>query len=702
MLVTLLLCFVVFIKYNVIECFEVNSKEIVTLQQYYSTKYVEFNYGEHYDFVILQAHSQYRNNTLSSQQYTEYGKSYESLHSGIIKRKQNNFNNDMVTYVKSSDFDNVQALLMAVSVPRNHPIPGGCCLTCGLENDPNLHVSYDRYKTMLRFQRASKYYSSRASPDCDQSEKPATYDLVYSVYCMYLNEDDYGEENLFNSLYEMSTPEGIKSQGTLLTTLDSKATLFVELETAFAQGIVFNVIVTDRSSGSVLETAYVPTALYACNFTSSNNSPDNCNAKGSTTVLVFCMVFGVLGFILSIAGFKLFRLYVFSCGTGFYWFLFFIIMSRYLSSAYENPNGTLVVSFMLAILGGGFTLFLYAFTKSFYFIVVPTLCLFYGFFLSSILFYTPFGQLEIWHIDYQFILGFSSISLLFSFIGLFHPKAMCYMSSSMMGSYALIMIPNYFFRANMQYIILTVVNHVIIPKFGYLYLHRIYSTNEYILSGAWAVAFLLGFIVQYCTTKDQKFYYSGKELRAKVYVKLTQSINLGKEKKQKKKGRPTADHIRPVTPREYQRSPQPQERTPLLFSEMLDDYESMEPQHHGGYGGFDQTRNPNNDNSRLQPNTHQPLLHHQQQPPPLIVHHQEAFIIPGGPSSSSLVNEAPPPYEYNSQMSNTLNNQNVSNHFANSTEISQASVNSAPSLLYDDDEKNAAYQPSDDRYPKMF
>lgn len=705
MLVTLLL-YLVFIQHSVVICFEVNSKEIVTLQQdYYTTKYVEFYFGERFDFLILQAHSQYRNNTISTQQYTKYGKSYESLHSGLIKRKQNNFDKNMVIYVKSSDYDYLKALLMAVPVSRNHPIPGGCCLTCALENDPNLYVSYDRYKTILRFQRASRYYSSRTSPDCDRSEKPGTYDLIYSVYFMYLKENDYSEENLFNSLYDMSTPEGIKSKGTLLITLESKSTLFVELETVFAQGIVFNVIVTDKSSGSDLETAYVPTALYACSFTSSNNSPDNCNVRGSTTVLVFSLVFGVLGFVLSIAGFKLFRLYVFSCGTGFYWFLIFIIMSRFLNPAYENPNGTLIVSFMLAILGGGFTLFLYAFTRSFYFIVVPKLCLFYGFFISSILFYTPFGQLEIWHADYQFILGFTFIGLMFSLIGLCHPKAMCYLSSSMMGSYALIMVPNYFLRANMQYIILTVVNHVIIPKFGYLYFHRIYSTNEYMLTGAWVLAFLLGFIIQYCATKDEKFYYSGKELRTKVYVKLTQSLNLGQEKKQKMNGRST-NHIRPFTPREYQRSPQPQEHTPLLFSER---YNDSSESHQDGYGGFNQTQNPNNDTSQPSPSTsathhHQPLLHHQSSPL-LTIQHQEAYTIAAAPPPSPpSVNEAPPPYEYDTQMSNTLNNQNVSNDRADSIEIEQASANNSTSLLFGNevDRKNANYKPSDDRYPKMF
>ena len=633
-----LFLYLIFIQYKGL-CFEADSKKIVSLNRNnYLSQYVEFD--KEYSFVVLQAHSKYENNTVSMNQDTQYGESYEALHSGIIKRSFDN--NEIIAYFKSSNTRSLKAMLLAVPVPQNHPIPGGCCLTCALENDPNLQISYSKYKTTLRFSRASKYYNPYSSPDCDGSEKPASYDLAYSVYYTYLKENDFSEENLFDSLFEMSTPSRIKSKGKLLTTIDSSSNLVLEMETIFAQGIVLNVIVSDKKYGSSFETAYVPTAVYACNFKAKAGSPESCLAKGSTTVLVFCLTFGIVGMVLVFAGFKLFKFYVLCCGTGFYWFWIFIVMSRYLNPSVESSTDTLIVAFMSSFLGGGFTLFLYAFTKSFYLIVLPKICLFFGFFISSIIFYTPFGALAIWSDDYKFLLAFASIALLCSFVGIFFPKAMCYLSSSMMGSYAVVMIPNYYMRGNMQYIILTVVNRVVVPEFGYLYLGRVFAENEYILTGVWGFLFLLGLTIQYCTTKDEPFYYSGKALRQKLLVTLTHSMKLARNKKRGNRG----NTIQPVTPREYQRSPPPQERAPLLHSRMPDNYDSFgEPHSYGGlnhhfdrFGGDCDT--PSTNERTINGNASTSNAHHTRHQTLII--HQQSLIVATAPPYASSSAKSPP------------------------------------------------------------
>lgn len=38
------------------------------------------------------------------------------------------------------------------------PFPGGCCLTCNMEFDPNLVISYDRVETNVTFAYANVYY----------------------------------------------------------------------------------------------------------------------------------------------------------------------------------------------------------------------------------------------------------------------------------------------------------------------------------------------------------------------------------------------------------------------------------------------------------------------------------------------------------------------------------------------------------------
>ena len=38
------------------------------------------------------------------------------------------------------------------------PFPGGCCLTCNMELDPNIVISYDAVETNITFSFANVYY----------------------------------------------------------------------------------------------------------------------------------------------------------------------------------------------------------------------------------------------------------------------------------------------------------------------------------------------------------------------------------------------------------------------------------------------------------------------------------------------------------------------------------------------------------------
>ncbi|XP_066913846.1 transmembrane 7 superfamily member 3-like [Clytia hemisphaerica] len=666
--------------------FYVDSMKTMTLSQNY--KPIEAQFWQRYSFVIVQSHTQHQNSTLSYNAHTEYGQSYQSLNSGLIQRIDDSYSRNVEMYVKSSKAEMVNAVLLAVPVENRYPIPGGCCLTCALENDPNIKIKYDEF-TSVTFHRASKYYSSQSTPGCDNSEKPATYDLVYDVYYYYIDQNNYEEDALFDALYAMSTPTRIRLNGIKLTTIKSQESLSVDIETLFAQGIVLNVIVSDSSSGTDLETAYVPAAVYACNFTASEDSPNNCQARGSTTVLIFCISFAVLGFLLSVAGFKCFRLFVFSSGVAFYWFIIFIVMSRYLDPNEESRQDTLMISFLISLVGGGFTLFLYGFEKCFYLVFHKT-CLVFGMFLSAIIFYTPFGYFEVWNEDYRFILMFACFALFFSMVCLFIPKAACYLSSSLIGSFAVIMVPNYFLRGNMQYIILTIVNRITVFKFGYLYLRRPYDQVEYILTGVWGGLFILGCIIQYCTTKDQDFQYSGKQLRHKVWSKIGESVNLSKKNKSRKQ----KNIRRPVPARQYQRSPPPQEeRRPLL----ADDH--LQPTF-GGYGGFDE---PPQQVVEHYPEHHQPLLHQ-----PLFVGYVSSTEVeptaprPSAPVQHSPPNSAPPPYQFTDNTTNqdldSINNQNVDQ---NLIDFDERPLQNVEHLVLNDEDQRATYRKPSERYPKV-
>jgi len=670
------------VQQHQMSCLEVNTQKVLALSNNY--KAIDIEYSDTYSFVIVQSHSQYRKNTISFQAHSQYGYEYKSLDSGIIKSIRNHSNNGMLTvFVKSSETNNVNAVVLAIPVKSMHPIPGGCCLTCALENDPNIKITSSKYKTTVSFQRASTYNSNLASSECDSTENPSTYDLIYYVYYYYIDENDYTEESLFNSIFKMSTPEKIRSNGLLLNTFSGKDSLKLEMETVFAQGVVINVIVSDSTSGRKMETAYVPAAVYACDFTAPKDSSSNCHARGSLTVLIFCIMFGIVGVVLCVAGFRLYRLLVFSSGVGLYWFITFIIMSKYLDPKLEIQTGTLIISFMLSLVGGAFTLLLYGFEKCFY-VVFLKICALFGMFLSSIIFYTPFGYYSVWDEDYQFILGFVSFTLATLIFSLFAPKFACYFCSSLIGSYAILMVFNYFMRSNMQYIVLTIVNRFIVPDFGKVYLRRPFAHAEYILCGVWAGLFLLGVIIQYATTRKLHFRYNGNELRHKVWEKFSESVNLGNRKNKSKQ---KSNLRRPIPSRQYTRSPSPDERTALLDSvDGLDETSNSQLPNYGGCGEENQGYEselpvPTTTTTTSQPPHHTALL---------LLEHEPLLSQPISVPSAPELPPSPPPYY---KAHDSFNNQNVPPQH----------TNGEANLSYDDlQDQRVLYTKPAERYPKLY
>eukprot|EP00111_Clytia_hemisphaerica_P023557 TCONS_00069395-protein len=149
----------------------------------------------------------------------------------------------------------------------------------------------------------------------------------------------------------------------------------------------------------------------------------------STTVLVILYLLALLGLVLLVVGLKCFRLFVFSSGMAFYWFIIFSALSRYTNLKEESHQDTLIVSFMVSLVGGGFTLFLYGFEKCFYLVFYKT-CLAFGIFSFAIVFYTPVGDFELWNGNYVFYSIFTSFAFICGIVCLFIPKMACISSSS--------------------------------------------------------------------------------------------------------------------------------------------------------------------------------------------------------------------------------------------------------------------------------
>lgn len=471
-------------------------------------------------FVIAQVHSQLKPNTLAYTDNPSYDEKITGMNNGLLKIL--NLREKYVTFYEQT-YQNETLLNQGVVSVLESPVPGACCQTCVIEIDPNIYITYDLFKTYIHFYRASKYFSKNEIPECDNKEYPSTYTLTYDVYYFYLPQNDLSRSSLFDAIKKMSTPQSVKENGKFLTRLTGPDELSLTVETVFGQGVVFSVIVHDNE----YSTAYTPSATYGCNLTSTSNE---CSQRGSTVSLVYCVLFAIIGLILCFAGFKLYKVLLFTCGTLFFWLIIYSLMAKSIDKT--NIDDLLIISSMCSLIGGGFFLFLYGF-KKFIYICLLNVCLVFGLLVAAIVFYTPFGYFDIWNRSYHFALGFTCITLAVSVVFLFFPKTVCYLCSSLWGSYGIILLPNYFLRGNMQYIVLTVVLRLTVQDFGSSYLRRPYMKNEYILTGVWGFLFLFGFILQFFTTRKENFEVSGKKLLQKTWAKFTESTRIGRKKRSK-------------------------------------------------------------------------------------------------------------------------------------------------------------------------
>ena len=458
-----------------------------------------------YSFLCFQGHSLYKKVVTSFFPYSKYGYENNASDSGIIKMISSTHGSSVSTYIgiDSNQSEVVEGWLIAVASKPLSPIPGGCCLTCALLIDPNIHINYDLMHTKIVFERASKYSQNTFDPpNCDASDKPDTYLLTYDIYYYYLESNDFTTNGFFNALSKMSNPYDIKKNGIWLKMFTGDQKLSLQVRTIIGHGIIFNIIVTDKSSG--LFSSYVPAVTYGCKLLLSDNS--EC-VRRSIFELILLIILAIFGIFLCFAGYKYYRVLLFTCGTLLFWMISDILIANLVVEI--GFKDLIIISSLWSMLGGALLLFIHLFRKCIY-ITLLGINVVLGILLSSIVFYTPFGAMNLWFEINNFCIAFASISIFISLVMLFFPKVSCYFCSSLLGSYLVILLANYFLHSNLHFIIQNVILRLIDYKQGTIFLHPPYQEQEFMLSVVWSCLFLIGVVVQYCTTKKLQFNFHPK------------------------------------------------------------------------------------------------------------------------------------------------------------------------------------------------
>ncbi|XP_043823959.1 transmembrane 7 superfamily member 3 isoform X1 [Dromiciops gliroides] len=495
-------------------------------------------------FIIFQVHSQYENITISLSKNPLPDASGTGVDKGlvsILKPEQSNCS----WYLEISDADKVRSVAVPLSYSEKDPIPGGCNLEFDLDVDPNIYLEYNLYETVIKFAPANLGYARGRDPlPCDLGTGlDSRWRLEYDVYQYFLPENNLTEEVLLRHMEKMSMVSQVEANGFKVATLKSSDKTIVYFSSVPGQGVIYNVIVRDP----VLNTsaAYVPAHTYACHF---NAILDNCSSLGRLSTKVFFTIFAILGLFICFFGHRFWKTELFFIGFIFVGFFFYILITRLTLLQYDDRL------ILTAVAGGFGGILLVMIWWRFGLILICMLCvgLVLGFFISSVAFFTPLGDLKIFHDDAVFWVAFScmTISIPVVFIGCL--RILNILTCGITGSYCVVLAIDSYFYTSLSYITLNVLKRAVNTNFNRAYTNVPFQTNDFVILAIWGMLAVSGITLQIRRERGRPFFpphpyktwkrererrvtnildpsYHVRPLRERLYSKLVQFKQLFQE-----------------------------------------------------------------------------------------------------------------------------------------------------------------------------
>ncbi|OWF41690.1 transmembrane 7 superfamily member 3-like [Mizuhopecten yessoensis] len=396
---------------------------------------------------------------------------------------------DMFWYLKSDHNHTVEALVTVILYTWKDPIPGGCNSEYTFENDPSFHLSFDSSKTKTKFQWSSHWRNRSTNPgpdDCEHLSNPLQYDM----YVYYLPGGDFSQEKHFDGIQKMMTVADVLQNGKKISNIkDDKTTTVSEftITSYTGQGTIYNVIVTDTSTGVVSRAAYIPTTTYVCDL----NNTDSCHMIGSGGK-VLAVIGGVLGLFFIILGHRFFKTSTFLAP-----FLGFGLISVILFERFTTQS-ILVVLVLSAVVGVVLATGWLAFWwwHGVHTIAVLLTGLTSGYIISSILFFSPLGNLNYWSREFNYGMSFTVGILIIPVALLYWTKQLSILSCTFLGGYLVCITVDVFVDSGFKNIILNSLRHAAEPNYLSVTVTGPYLTTDIGLTLLWAFFFVGGSIFQ--------------------------------------------------------------------------------------------------------------------------------------------------------------------------------------------------------------
>ncbi|XP_077994271.1 transmembrane 7 superfamily member 3-like [Glandiceps talaboti] len=501
-----LTCLMYFILLPISHSFDVVPMEIklgkptdITLPRNARYKFTLANITDLNDTVaVFQIHTQYKNISASLGVVPTSDTAMNRSDVGLITELQ--IPQSIANwYVNNSYNQTVATQVTALLYKNDDPIPGACNFEFDLTNDPNIHLHYNIYETYIDFQKANVGWSRGGKQSlCDRPPPKPTprLRLVYDVYQYFLPEHNLLESVLFDGLQKMSTVKSILKHGMKIATVDGSNKPTLSASSFHGQGVVYNIIVQDPLKGT--SAAYVPVSSYGCSFTAK---VDGCHMSASPTSLVTVTIFGVLGLMLCFAGHRYFKTEIFIFGFLMFALVFYIILGAIADLSHLVQ---LLVPAAFGLLGGSLlVLYWWRFGSEVWCVLVAGLLL--GYLFASTVFFTPFGDLEVWVSNADYGLCFACFVLIIPVFLIYFAKQLNILSCCIVGSYLFIVAVSSYIYTSLGYIVLNPLKRVLMSDYDKAYTSVPFQRNDYILVTTWIVLTAAGLSVQFYRERGREF-----------------------------------------------------------------------------------------------------------------------------------------------------------------------------------------------------
>ncbi|XP_051779094.1 transmembrane 7 superfamily member 3-like isoform X1 [Erpetoichthys calabaricus] len=448
--------------------------------------------------LIAQVQAQFEEVTISQFQKFNLDSSYTGQSAGlVIPLNPGAVKADF--YLTCSQ--NVSAYVTVVSYGEKDPVPGSCNLEFSLENDPNLHLKFGAYETIVKFAPANLGVArGKLPPACDVSlGTNSRWRLKYTLYLHFLPANDMSEEILFSGIEKMTSATEVEKYGNKLLDLNSgdKTQLFVNSYAAFA--VIHNIIVWDPLLNTSF--AYVPSFIYTCNM--STTLPPVCEKYVHLSTQIFFTILGIFGLLVCFSGHRFLEAEFLFIGFILFAFISFVLMRRYTDISFDM---CLILTAVVGIFGGTLlALSHWQFGLPFLLIFIVGFVM--GLLVASIVYFSPvLVNQKVFQSDLMYWVCFISIVLIVPVFLLISAKMFNIICCALIGAYSFVCLVGTYFPTSVSYIFVNVIRRAVHPDFFHVITPFPLQLNDYVLIGVWTALATGGVLSQTYITRNQPYF----------------------------------------------------------------------------------------------------------------------------------------------------------------------------------------------------